>query len=287
MAPTKYLVADPATGRLQQQSGNATYVGPAGAGRLVALADNGKIDPELIDLTDGVLPPGGTEGQVLTIVAGEVAWADAQTGAGTGEFFNPMDAYGDMIIGSGSEYTNEALLSLGATASDSATYQNFFASYAIDGDENTNWFGSSSFSAYLQIDLQTPQAITGWRLNQSGNDWRRRFVVESSPDGTTWTVQSDAYNSGSPPIDTGIIPLASAVTARYWRFRADGTSLAGNGYGWGIRTAGLYSGGTAGTPTRLPIGDESDVLTVEDGIPTWKPAPLPPALLIYMAENFR
>ena len=61
--------------------------------------------------------------------------------------------------------------------------------------------------------------------------------------------------------------LAAPVNARYWRM----LGLTGT-YGWNVYAIELYSGQPAGTPERLPLGSNTQVLSVVGGAIAWAAA---------------
>jgi len=198
------------------------------------------------------------------------AWKSSSAGAA---LLNPMTAAGDLIIGSdGSDLTNEALLSLGAAATDNGSYMSYIPASAIDGDDTTPWFGNQAGVGWLRVDLGSAKRITAWRIYHGDNSVplanARNFVIQSSDDDSSWTDRDTSYSTlGVSTLDTGIVSLGSPTTARYWRYYT--STHHGNGYGTGLFAFGVYSGSIPGTPVRLPLGDELQVLTVVSGMEAW------------------
>jgi hypothetical protein len=113
---------------------------------------------------------------------------------------------------------------------------------------------------------QTPPNVTYWSKLNEGIDWQGDWTSATS------YVLGDAVKYGP---NSYICVLAHTSTTGADRPDNDNT-----GVYWNLLTAGneesvltttgdlvYYSGGG---PTRLPIGDEGQVLTVDTGLPTWK-----------------
>ncbi len=74
------------------------------------------------------------------------------------------------------------------------------APFAVDGDLNTRWCADGgSFPQSLQVDLGSPQALTGCRLHWEFGAGAYRYRVEGSSDGATWQTLVD--QTASPPPD--------------------------------------------------------------------------------------
>jgi hypothetical protein len=208
--------------------------------------------------------PIGSEGYYLSVSGGIPHWGLREI-----DFSNPMILPGDIIYGGGADYINIALGSLSSVVTASLGTSSGALSNVVDGSDATYWSANAvaTINDYIEIELIAPQHITAYRLNQyaDANFIVTAWALEASNDGTTWTlVQNGSTTSGTP--DTGIIPLTTSHTAKFWRIRL--TAL-GPAFGWAIYTFGLYIGGTDGSALRLGIGDENQVLTVISGLPQW------------------
>ena len=124
---------------------------------------------------------------------------------------------------------------LGATA----TANNIVAgsaALAVDGDDATEcrmtWFALE----YVHVDLGVIRTISAFRVYETTE--ARIIYLQSSSDDATWATQATVA-SGAVPIDTGVVTLASPVTARYWRLWGPDASAS---Y-WGISTFSLFAGG--------------------------------------------
>lgn len=233
--------------------------------------------PAATDGDDGVgVPAGGTTGQVLKKASDtdfDTEWSDETGDSGGGDLANPMTDGGDIIYGKPGTTINHALTSGGASASSNSGNWSGNPSNVIDGNDSSQW-SSSSFpvSAIMFIvDLGSVETISRIRFKQggSGNGFTGNYAsaidIQTSPDGSTWsTIQSE---SGFP--STGgehTFDLDTPTAARYWRLDA----TAGGGNGWTLFTVELLEVPTdLGSPQRLPIGTEGQILTVVSGVPAW------------------
>jgi endoglucanase len=97
----------------------------------------------------------------------------------------------------------------------------------LDGNFSTYWQSTTNgtSSAYVQYDLGTNHSISSvqiaWYLGNTRSTW---FDVDTSTDGTTWTVVLSGINSSGTTSALETYSLASAVTARYLRYVCYGTS---------------------------------------------------------------
>ena len=103
------------------------------------------------------------------------------------------------------------------------------AASMVDGLNNTAWRSSNSSSAakYVIVNMQSSQAITGFRLTPdyvSTGDNATQIRVSTSPDSVTWTVQGVwkgagpvAGSSATNP-DLKWIDFLSPVQTQYFRF---------------------------------------------------------------------
>lgn len=131
----------------------------------------------------------------------------------------PGDPAGEII--DYSSLVNEAVVPQGASVTASSTTTGYPASNVIDEDDATFWESAASTApadpvagAWVRIDLGSAKEITWHRFVQSSVNFRATTsTLQSSPDGTTWTDRVTYGVDG----DTGLLELASPVTARYWR----------------------------------------------------------------------
>jgi F5/8 type C domain len=210
-------------------------------------------------------------------------------GEGGGDLGNPMIAAGDLIYGSAPSTTNVALVAAGASIVTSAGswWQGSSGNEIIDGSEATqNGATSASTGVSYTVTLEAAQAIVAWRVNQStawgGNTQATSYKIQSSADGVSWV---DNHVVLSAVIDSGVVPLTTPANARYWRLVA----TAGGGWQWIIKAFELHTGIAPGTPKRLPVGSEEQILTVVDGTPAWASASDgsgSPASLLFLFEHF-
>jgi putative heme-binding domain-containing protein len=83
-----------------------------------------------------------------------------------------------------------------ATAS-SAQDASKAAGSAVDGDETTRWCAANDTAPqWLQVDLGSPQDVTGCRITWEFDDTPYRHKVETSADGKTWSPAVD--RTGNP-----------------------------------------------------------------------------------------
>jgi hypothetical protein len=203
----------------------------------------------------------GTDAQVLTVDSAQTEGIKWATPASAG-MSNPMTTKGDLIAGAPLSTTNQALAGSGATATASSTGGAGGSSVpgnAIDGNDSTHWQPATGQQpGNITIDLGSAKAIINFRLLFFGaaNLWSQ-YKIESSPDNATWTT---AYQSASglSATDTGSVALTTPATARYWKF----TGQAGN-TDPAINTLELQTGSAAGTPARLAVGTDDQLLVAD------------------------
>jgi hypothetical protein len=210
---------------------------------------------------------------LIELGGGAVALAFPAGIGGTG-MSNPMNAAGDMIVGSAASTVNEAVPILGATGTESAHYYDGWGGdyhwpKAIDANDATYWSPGACAGNWLRIDLGSVKTITAWRLLQEATHLATAFKIQSSVDDFTFV---DRAAIGAGVLDSGVAALGGATAARYWRLLGV-TGPPGSGYNpWLVAAFELHSGTPPGTAARVGIGDEEDVWTVHDGAPAWRPA---------------
>ncbi|WP_435007800.1 DUF7133 domain-containing protein [Tundrisphaera lichenicola] len=71
-----------------------------------------------------------------------------------------------------------------------------FPGAAVDGDPETRWCASDgSAPQWLQVDLEKPETLTGYRIVWEHDDAPYRYKVEGSADGKAWKLLSDQSRS--------------------------------------------------------------------------------------------
>lgn len=86
-----------------------------------------------------------------------------------------------------------------ALASSEESNRENFASKAFDDNEGTRWCANgASDSEWLQVDLQTPNKITGVRIAWEVDSVPYYYVVEGSADGQNWKTLVDAAKNKEP-----------------------------------------------------------------------------------------
>ena len=236
MAAKTYLEVNTSSGRFQKRSASALSAGAANAGDLVALGDAGLLDVSLLPFGAGIS--------------------------------NPMTASGDLIVGAGgvgSANVNVALGSLGVVATSSTNYYpTTTPDLAIDGSSTTYWLAYNGVAnQWIALDLGTAQLVGTVQMLQgapAGNGHADSIRVQTSADGVFWTTVATITTADT---DTGTVPI-TPTSSRYWRFFA----VSGGPWGWTVYAVALFTV-AAGAPERLPIGVNTQVLTVVAGEVAW------------------
>jgi hypothetical protein len=145
---------------------------------------------------------------------------------------------------------NIALLSLGATATASSADGSYPPSQGINGNNADQWWagGGSVVGQWLKVTLPSPALIMAFRVIGSQVGYQPDvWAIQSSPDNSTWTTQYTSPGGAWEGYlyDSGIITLATATTAQYWR--AIGISGSATG-GWAIYSFELWQGASAPPP---------------------------------------
>lgn len=231
----------------------------------------------------------------------------------TGSFMNPMIATGDMIYSDYPSVTgslvNLATFVSGTTATASSQYKSYSGpwyapSYALeyssdyDNWKNNYWAcedvpgGGGFVGGWIKIDLGASKTIGSFGMNQyTDSDLQAsKYKVESSSDDVNWTAHFDPHVAADGAYE--LVDFSSPVTARYFKFTGVESRYTGpiiNAI-WGIYDIKLYnqaSNSSGQEPQRLPIGDEEQVLTVYQGLPTWRtPAWVYGTVLVYDDNTF-
>ncbi|MBE0695947.1 MAG: discoidin domain-containing protein, partial [Anaerolineaceae bacterium] len=169
-------------------------------------------------------------------------------------------------------YINRATTGQGASADAISAYGGQAPGYAIDENDATYWAATSNPVAddWIYVDLGQERTIHRFRLLQHDFDgaWgATSYKIQGGNNGLDWTD----IITVNPSANDETIDFASPQSYQYFRFYA----LTGGGYSWDIFTIELLelTYVTDNDITRLPIGDESEILTVQSGIPSWQPLP--------------
>lgn len=205
----------------------------------------------------GAVPRGRPDGTL------DPGWLDAPD-------YNVLTGNGDILYARQDLSHNVALTSAGASATGSSTYAGS-ASNVIDTDPATEWHSNAPITnQYLAIDLGQVRDIVSASLTHGAdglpNHHALSIAVEYSLDNSAWSLAGTIANPSQATAPAAI--TFGLITARYWRFRA--TNHTGS-VGWSVVTVELITSADP-IPTRLPIGSNTQVLTVDGGIPAWKPA---------------
>lgn len=198
---------------------------------------------------------------------------------GIGNMVNPMLAGGDLIIGNSGEgeqgnYINLLFPGHAATVT---TNNGTIPSAIWDGDDGTNWRGNSFSSAWVRLVWDEPKYIVRFRAKVYMQEY---FRLKSSADGSTWVVHYNNTTNGLGYLETGVLDIQNPQAARYWQIE-----LANSWSYSDIFALELYiEAGYPGSPTRLPIGEEGQVLTVVNGLPAWEH---PVGATLYLFNSFR
>ncbi len=120
-----------------------------------------------------------------------------------------------------------------ATASSEETGKNNFAWRAVDGDKGTRWCADgASMPQWLQLELDKPHQLTGVDIQWEGGNNIYHRKIETSTDGTTWTLAVDA-TAGSDKGNTSDIFTAEKV--KFVRITCTGTSAGGWASIWDVK----------------------------------------------------
>jgi F5/8 type C domain len=249
------------TARLKTASDVVGGGGGGGSSLTVAELDG---TPLVANVTELRVP----NASLIELGGGAVALAFPAGIGGTG-MTNPMNAAGDMIVGVAPSTTNEALTGLGVISSESGHYfdgwgGDYHHPKGIDANDATYWSPGPCAGNWLRVDLGSAKLITAWRVLQHATYYATAFKIQSSDDGSTWV---DRALSGLAGVESGVVALVTTASARYWRLLGVTGPTP-----WQVATFELHSGSPAGTAACVGIGDETDVLTVYEGAPAWRPA---------------
>ena len=115
-----------------------------------------------------------------------------------------------------------------ATASSEETGKNNFAKNAVDGRLDTRWCANGPQSGEsITLDMEKPQSVRNVRLHWESRNTAYQYTIESSPDGTAWTLLAD--HSKNKERNGLSVDAVNTDDARYLKI----TFLGSNGGGWG------------------------------------------------------
>ena len=158
-----------------------------------------------------------------------------------------------------------ANLAYKAIVTASSYYDDWFRpEYAVDDNNGTLWRAADNMKpAWLQIDLGKPVKFNQVWLQFEYPTFFYQYKVETSGDGTTWTLYSDRTanrDAGSPMIEKG------DVRARYVRITITDTQK--NGHFPALWNVKIYNAKGKADPSRLlPSMADIDMSAVEAGYP--------------------
>jgi hypothetical protein len=190
------------------------------------------------------------------------AEADALYSAAGAGFTNPMTTAGDMIYEGGG--TNVARTATPSSPTGTAGGGGDPAN-VIDGDDGSIWLSGGEGVPNLSfvLDLGSAKAVASWRevlyaTSGFGAPGASGTLLQSSPDGTTWTTQDTYHPGGADSGNRSITP----TTARYWRVLSPDNT----GTRFGLKTLDLFD---AVVPARLAKGTTGQMLRQGATAPQW------------------
>ena len=139
-----------------------------------------------------------------------------------------------------------------ASASSEETGKNNFAKNAVDGRLDTRWCASGPKSGEsITLDMEKLQSIRNVRLHWESRNTAYQYTIETSTDGTDWTMQADQSNNKEP---RGLsVDAIKADDARFLKITFHGS----NGGGWGsIWEIEAYPGELPPLPEGIAVGAE-------------------------------
>jgi len=145
------------------------------------------------------------------------------------------------------------------------------AGNAVDGNTATRWNSASSDPQWIRVDLGAVYKVSRVILDWHGDNYGRKYFVEISLDGNSWTVVADRFMLSLPNISTHRIDdiFFDAVDARYVRMygleRNTSFSL------WEFEVYGVHNT-AAGKATQVSSGDGAAALIDGDSGTAWSTA---------------
>ena len=128
-------------------------------------------------------------------------------------------------------------LALNKPATASSTKGSNSPSRAFDGNTSTYWRSGSSSSAWLRVDLGSPQAVGRAVIRWNGSYYARTYQLQVSNNGSSWT---NVYSTSSGSSGTREIAFVQ-TTARYIRLNM----TRNNQSGYRVNELEVYSGAAA------------------------------------------
>jgi hypothetical protein len=134
------------------------------------------------------------------------------------------------------------------------------ADKAVDGDNTTRWASAYADNQWIQVDLGSPMAFNEVRIAWE-NAYALDFVVQTSPDGSTWT-DTKAVNNATALGDSFVqTENFAAQTAQYLRIQGGRRAT---GYGISMWRLSAFDTTTPGTDLAL---SKTATASSDDGNP--------------------
>ena len=176
-----------------------------------------------------------------------------------------------LILGSGITITaapdDGVNLALGKTATASSNTTGNAPGNAVDGNTSTTrWVSSNSDPQWLRVDLGGVYTVSRVILDWHNSNYGTKYLIETSIDGTGWTVVSDRFFVDLPVTNsTHRIDdiFFDAIEARY--VRVNGLTRSGSYSLWEFEIYGPYN--TAGGKT-APVSSGSGAALTDGNIGT-------------------
>jgi len=129
----------------------------------------------------------------------------------------------------------------------------YSAGYANDGNPSTHWQSQSNDPQYITVDLGAVYNISEVILNWNGTNYSQNYILEVSPDNSTWSTiyRSNGLGDGGSDDLSGL-----SGTGRY--IRVYGTTH--NGSGYGLSDFNVY-----GSTTQTTYAPSGNILLTYDG----------------------
>ena len=205
----------------------------------------------------------GTDDQVLSVVAGEVAWADASGGGGAGGNYYNITAAGTYTVSLAAglySYASTAPVTVGGVYLSNQGLENYASTItSIQAANGVDW--TARTSGFGTTDIQGVTYGDGLYV-AGGNDG----TLTTSPDGTTWTTRTSGFG-------TTRIRGVTYGDGLYVAFGDNGDlTTSTDGTTWTTRTSGfgttIILGVTYGDGLYVAVGSSGTLTTSPDGT-TW------------------
>ncbi|MES2440417.1 MAG: ThuA domain-containing protein [Verrucomicrobiota bacterium] len=110
-------------------------------------------------------------------------------------------------------------------ATASSTQDDNAAANAVDGDDETRWCaGDASFPQHYQLEFEKAKSLTGLKIVWESKNNAYRHKIESSTDGSQWTLLSDASASETGGDTSAVFPKTEV---KFLKITCTGTSQGG------------------------------------------------------------